>query len=211
MNNHRGVAAFDFDGTLVPGDSLPGSWPGCSARPPSPVHWPRPSPAMMIGYHQAGRDGSKAALLRRALAGTGRDPRGRGRRGVRRQPGPPDSPGDGRTAGLAPSAGAPPGAGVRLAGGLPGTVRTPDRLRRGHRHPPRDRPGRAPHRPHGRPQRACPQKAVLLRADPRTGPGGGVGLWRQRGRPGDAADGRPSRPVSDPSRPAACGIGQLSR
>lgn len=69
MNNHRGVAAFDFDGTLVPGDSLP----GFLARLLGPATFSRALaqaiPAMMIGYHQAGRDGSKAALLRRALAG----------------------------------------------------------------------------------------------------------------------------------------------
>ena len=92
-DSHRGVAAFDFDGTLVR-RRQPAPIPGPAARPgPLLPGLARPSRAMMLGYRRAGRDGSKAALLRRALAGQAADARGRGGRGVRRRPGPPHPPG----------------------------------------------------------------------------------------------------------------------
>jgi phosphatidylglycerophosphatase C len=69
VNSRRGVAAFDFDGTLVPGDSLPGFLARLLGRASFSRALATATPAMVLGYHQAGRDGSKAALLRRALAG----------------------------------------------------------------------------------------------------------------------------------------------
>jgi phosphatidylglycerophosphatase C len=64
-----GVAAFDFDGTLVRGDSLPGFLALVLGRARFSRVLARAGPAMVVGYRQAGRDGSKAALLQRALAG----------------------------------------------------------------------------------------------------------------------------------------------
>jgi len=65
----RGVAAFDFDGTLVRGDSLPrflGQLLG-RRRFGRVLAWSGPS--MLVSYGRAGRDGSKSALLARAVAG----------------------------------------------------------------------------------------------------------------------------------------------
>lgn len=67
-----GVAAFDFDGTLVPGDSLapflrrllgPRALPAIGAS----------TPAMAGAYRHGGRDAAKAALLSRILAGVHAD------------------------------------------------------------------------------------------------------------------------------------------
>jgi phosphatidylglycerophosphatase C len=63
------VAAFDFDGTLVPGDSLPGFLTRLLGRRGFTSVLAEAAPAMLAGYQRAGRDGSKAALLQRALAG----------------------------------------------------------------------------------------------------------------------------------------------
>lgn len=64
-----GVAAFDFDGTLIRGDSLS----AFLARLLGRVHFARvlaaAAPAMLAGYRRMGRDGAKAALLARAVAG----------------------------------------------------------------------------------------------------------------------------------------------
>lgn len=63
-----GVAAFDFDGTLVPGDSLTPFLRrllGVRAVPAIGAS----TPAMLGAYRHAGRDGAKAALLSRVLAG----------------------------------------------------------------------------------------------------------------------------------------------
>jgi phosphatidylglycerophosphatase C len=69
VKGRRGVAAFDFDGTLVPGDSLPRFLACVLGR----RHFSRvltlAAPDMLASYRRHGRDGSKAALLQRALAG----------------------------------------------------------------------------------------------------------------------------------------------
>ncbi len=65
----RGVAAFDFDGTLVPGDSLPRFLSWVLGRPAFARALVPAVPNMMLAYRRGGRDGSKAALLERALAG----------------------------------------------------------------------------------------------------------------------------------------------
>ena len=65
----RGVAAFDFDGTLVPGDSLPRFLSLLLGRNHFAEVLGRAAPAMFSGYRRAGRDGSKAVLLGRAVAG----------------------------------------------------------------------------------------------------------------------------------------------
>jgi phosphatidylglycerophosphatase C len=64
-----GVAAFDFDGTLVAGDSLPRFLCRVLGRPAFAQAVVRAGPTMALGYRRAGRDGSKAALLDQALAG----------------------------------------------------------------------------------------------------------------------------------------------
>jgi phosphatidylglycerophosphatase C len=69
VSSHRGVAAFDFDGTLVPGDSLPRFLSHLLGRRGFTRVLAEASPAMLVGYQRDGRDGSKAALLRRALSG----------------------------------------------------------------------------------------------------------------------------------------------
>lgn len=65
----RGIAAFDFDGTLVPGDSLPRYLSRLIGRARLASVLSASGPAMLAGYRLAGRDGAKAALLLRAVAG----------------------------------------------------------------------------------------------------------------------------------------------
>jgi phosphatidylglycerophosphatase C len=69
-SERRGVAAFDFDGTLVAGDSF-------IAFLARVVGWPRlaalvarHAPALADGYRAGGRDRTKAVLLSRVLLGT---------------------------------------------------------------------------------------------------------------------------------------------
>jgi phosphatidylglycerophosphatase C len=69
VNGRRGVAAFDFDGTLVPGDSLPRFLACVLGRRHFYGVLTVAAPDMLAGYRRHGRDGSKAALLQRALAG----------------------------------------------------------------------------------------------------------------------------------------------
>jgi phosphatidylglycerophosphatase C len=64
-----GVAAFDFDGTLVRGDSLPGFLSLVLGRARFARVLLGAGPAMTAAYRRTGRDGAKAVLLRRALAG----------------------------------------------------------------------------------------------------------------------------------------------
>ncbi len=63
------MAAFDFDGTLVPGDSLAPFLLRLLGRPGFARAMSRSSPAMLARYRREGRDGAKAALLARTLAG----------------------------------------------------------------------------------------------------------------------------------------------
>ena len=63
-----GVAAFDFDGTLVPGDSLAPFLRRLLGNRALPAIGAS-GPAMLAAYRHAGRDGAKAALLSRVLAG----------------------------------------------------------------------------------------------------------------------------------------------
>ena len=65
----KGIAAFDFDGTLVPGDSLPRYLSLLIGRRRFASVLSAAGPAMVAGYRLAGRDGAKAALLLRAVAG----------------------------------------------------------------------------------------------------------------------------------------------
>jgi phosphatidylglycerophosphatase C len=65
----RGVAAFDFDGTLVAGDSLPRYLSLLLGRGRFTGVLGRAAPAMFSGYRSGGRDAAKAALLARAVAG----------------------------------------------------------------------------------------------------------------------------------------------
>jgi phosphatidylglycerophosphatase C len=62
------VAAFDFDGTLVPGDSL---WPYLRrlAGRRVALGTARALPGMVVAYRRGGRDAAKAVLLRRVLGG----------------------------------------------------------------------------------------------------------------------------------------------
>lgn len=65
----RGIAAFDFDGTLVAGDSLPRFLAMLLGRLRFATVLCASGPAMLAGYRVGGRDGAKAALLMRAVAG----------------------------------------------------------------------------------------------------------------------------------------------
>ena len=65
----RGVAAFDFDGTLVAGDSMPRYLSLLLGRDRFASVLGRSVPAMFSGYRNGGRDAAKAALLARAVAG----------------------------------------------------------------------------------------------------------------------------------------------
>jgi phosphatidylglycerophosphatase C len=69
VSSLRGVAAFDFDGTLVPGDSLTGFLTLLLGRRGFTRVLAQAGPSMLVGYQREGRDGSKAALLQQALAG----------------------------------------------------------------------------------------------------------------------------------------------
>lgn len=64
-----GVAAFDFDGTLVPGDSLPRYLSRLLGRRRFASVLSASWPAMAAAYRKSGRDGAKAALLVRAVSG----------------------------------------------------------------------------------------------------------------------------------------------
>lgn len=64
-----GVAAFDFDGTLVPGDSLPRYLSLLLGRRRFASVLSACWPAMLRGYRRSGRDGAKAELLLRAVSG----------------------------------------------------------------------------------------------------------------------------------------------
>ena len=69
MTSRPGVAAFDFDGTLVPGDSLPRFLARVLGRRTFAQALLLAGPAMVSGYRRGGRDGSKAAMLERTLTG----------------------------------------------------------------------------------------------------------------------------------------------
>jgi phosphatidylglycerophosphatase C len=69
VTRRPGLAAFDFDGTLVAGDSLPRFLSRILGRGAFAQVLAQAAPAMVVGYRRGGRDGSKAALLQRALAG----------------------------------------------------------------------------------------------------------------------------------------------
>jgi phosphatidylglycerophosphatase C len=69
MTTRRGVAAFDFDGTLVAGDSLPRFLARLLGRARFTRLLARSGAAMATAYLRDGRDGAKAALLARAVAG----------------------------------------------------------------------------------------------------------------------------------------------
>lgn len=65
----RGIAAFDFDGTLVRGDSLPRFLSILLGRRRFASVLSSRAPAMIAAYRSTGRDGAKAALLLGAVAG----------------------------------------------------------------------------------------------------------------------------------------------
>jgi phosphatidylglycerophosphatase C len=69
VTERPGVAAFDFDGTLVPGDSLPRFLSWVLGRAGFARAMVLAAPTMMLGYRRGGRDGSKAVLLQQVLAG----------------------------------------------------------------------------------------------------------------------------------------------
>jgi len=69
VTERPGVAAFDFDGTLVPGDSLPLFLARVLGRGPFTRALVRAGPAMLAAYRRGGRDEAKAALLTRTVAG----------------------------------------------------------------------------------------------------------------------------------------------
>jgi phosphatidylglycerophosphatase C len=69
MDPERGVAAFDFDGTLVKGDSFPRFLAHLLGRWRFALLLVMAFPAMLSSYRLSGRDGAKSALLSRTLAG----------------------------------------------------------------------------------------------------------------------------------------------
>jgi HAD superfamily hydrolase (TIGR01490 family) len=64
-----GVAAFDFDGTLVPGDSLRPYLEALIGRRHLGAGMAASAAPMVRSYVSLGRDGAKVALLRRVLSG----------------------------------------------------------------------------------------------------------------------------------------------
>lgn len=64
-----GAAAFDFDGTLVAGDSLGPFLVRLLGRRQAATLATQVGPGMVAAYRSGGRDAAKAVLLRRALAG----------------------------------------------------------------------------------------------------------------------------------------------
>lgn len=69
----RGVAAFDFDGTLVPGDSLRPYLEALVGRRRLGAGMAVSAGPMVRSYLSLGRDGAKVALLQRVLAGVPAD------------------------------------------------------------------------------------------------------------------------------------------
>jgi phosphatidylglycerophosphatase C len=65
----RRVAAFDFDGTLVPGDSLRPFLLRLLGSTRLAVALAEAGPSMAVAYRRGGRDAAKAALFRRAVTG----------------------------------------------------------------------------------------------------------------------------------------------
>ncbi len=68
-SQNSGVAAFDFDGTLIASGSLPRYLSMLLGRERFARTLARSVPAMLSSYHNGGRDAAKAALLARAVAG----------------------------------------------------------------------------------------------------------------------------------------------
>lgn len=64
-----GIAAFDFDGTLVAGDSLPRYLSRLLGRRRFASVLSSCGPSMVAAYRMGGRDEAKAVLLQRAVAG----------------------------------------------------------------------------------------------------------------------------------------------
>jgi phosphatidylglycerophosphatase C len=73
LTSRPGVAAFDFDGTLVAGDSLPRFLERLLGRRRFARVLIEAAPRMVSGYRRGGRDEAKAALLGQALAGLDAD------------------------------------------------------------------------------------------------------------------------------------------
>lgn len=69
MTARRRVAAFDFDGTLVAGDSLPRFLARLLGRARFTRVLATSGAAMASAYRRDGRDGAKAALLARSVTG----------------------------------------------------------------------------------------------------------------------------------------------
>jgi phosphatidylglycerophosphatase C len=69
----RGAAAYDFDGTLVHGTSFPAFLIRLLGRRRFGIALVGAGPSMLAGYCRTGRDGSKAALLVRAVRGVSED------------------------------------------------------------------------------------------------------------------------------------------
>ncbi len=69
MDPEPGVAAFDFDGTLVKGDSFPRFLAHLLGRRRFGLLLLMALPAMLSSYRLSGRDGAKSVLLSRTLAG----------------------------------------------------------------------------------------------------------------------------------------------
>jgi phosphatidylglycerophosphatase C len=69
MDPEHGVAAFDFDGTLVKGDSFPRFLAHLLGRRRFALLLIMALPSMFSGYRSSGRDGAKSVLLSRTLAG----------------------------------------------------------------------------------------------------------------------------------------------
>lgn len=65
----RGCAAFDFDGTLVAGDSLPRYLSRLLGRDRFATVLSRSAGGMLRAYREGGRDAAKAVLLSRSVAG----------------------------------------------------------------------------------------------------------------------------------------------
>jgi phosphatidylglycerophosphatase C len=69
----RRVAAFDFDGTLVPGDSLRPFLLRLLGTRRLTTALAEAGPAMALAYRRGGRDAAKEALFRRAVTGLDAD------------------------------------------------------------------------------------------------------------------------------------------
>ena len=153
MDPEPGVAAFDFDGTLVKGDSFPRFLAHLLGRRRFGLLLLMALPAMLSSYRLSGRDGAKSVLLSRTLAGLSVDAARAAAEEFARTLVARIRPVMAEVMAWHERQGHKRILVLGIPCPLPRAFRPAERVRRSHRHPSRSRQRRAAHRPHGRPER----------------------------------------------------------